>query len=84
MSKQFAATGNADAAFTAYSLVVGQPGHAIVIDPKLHRPIDQAVGVLSASQRQAGARQFVSFLMGKESRSMLSQFGYQIPNTRQN
>jgi molybdate transport system substrate-binding protein len=82
MSKQFAATGNADAAFTAYSLVVGQPGRVILIDPKLHRPIDQALGILSTSARQAGARQFVSFLMGPESRSILSQFGYQTPAVR--
>ena len=78
MSKQFAATGNADAAFTAYSLVAGQPGRAILIDPKLHRPIDQALGILSASSRQAGARQFAAFLAGDKSRSILSQFGYEI------
>ncbi len=79
MSKQFAATGNADAAFTAYSLVVGQPGRVILIDSKLHRPIDQALGILSASSRQVTAKQFVSFLMGREGRSVLEKFGYQIP-----
>jgi molybdate transport system substrate-binding protein len=82
MSKQFAATGNADAAFTAYSLVAGQPGRVILIDPRLHRPIDQALGVVSASRRQAGARRFVSFLMGREGSSLLSQFGYEIPAER--
>jgi molybdate transport system substrate-binding protein len=82
MSKQFAATGNADAAFTAYSLVAGQPGRVILIDPKLHRPIDQALGILSASPRQGAARQFVSFVMGGAGRSILGQFGYQILATR--
>ena len=53
MSKQFAATGNADAAFTAYSLVSTEKGLVIEVDEKLHAPIDQALGILSSSKRQA-------------------------------
>jgi molybdate transport system substrate-binding protein len=76
MAKQYAATGNADAAFTAYSLVQHESGRVIIVDEKLHQPIDQAVGVVSASSRKDDARRFVSFLTGKEGRSMLERFGY--------
>ena len=79
MSRQFAATGNADAAFTAYALVRNEPGKVIVIDEKLHRPIDQALGIVSASPRQADARRFVSFLTTGEGRAILERFGYQLP-----
>jgi molybdate transport system substrate-binding protein len=78
MAKQYAATGNADAAFTAYSLVQHESGSVIIVDEKLHQPIDQAVGVVSASARKADSRRFVSFLTGKEGRAILERFGYQV------
>ena len=78
MAKQYAATGNADAAFTAYSLVQKEPGHIIIVDEKLHQPIDQAVGIVSASSRKADAKRFVTFLTGKEGRAILERFGYQV------
>jgi molybdate transport system substrate-binding protein len=77
MAKQYAATGNADAAFTAYSLVQHERGRIIIVDEKLHQPIDQAVGIVSGSSRKADAKRFVSFLTGKEGRDILERFGYQ-------
>lgn len=77
MAKQFAATGNADAAFTAYSLVLKDPG-VILVDEKLHRPLDQAIGIVSASSRKADAQRFLSFVTAGEGRSTLARFGYQI------
>jgi molybdate transport system substrate-binding protein len=79
MSKQFAATGNADAAFTAYALVRKEQGRVMVIDEKLHRPIDQALGIVSASLRQADARRFVSYLTARGGRAILERYGYQLP-----
>jgi molybdate transport system substrate-binding protein len=76
MAKQYAASGNADAAFTAYSLVLNEKGSILLVDEKLHRPIDQTVGVVSASKRKAEAQRFVSFLTGTEGRSLLQRFGY--------
>jgi molybdate transport system substrate-binding protein len=80
MTKQFAATGNADAAFTAYSLVQNEPGRVIIVDEKLHQPIDQAAGIVSASARKGDAQRFVSFLTGEEGRAILKRFGYQVPS----
>jgi molybdate transport system substrate-binding protein len=79
MSKQYAATGNADAAFTAYSLVQHERGGIIIVDEKLHQPIDQAVGIVSGSSRKVDAKRFVAFLTGKEGRAILERFGYQVP-----
>jgi molybdate transport system substrate-binding protein len=78
MAKQYAATGNADVVFTAYSLVQNEPGRIIIVDEKLHKPIDQAVGIVSASARKGEARRFVSFLTGKEGLDILERFGYQV------
>ena len=78
-AKQYAATGNADAAFTAYSLVVRGDGKAIVIPDYLHAPIDQALGVLKSSEHQGEARRFVQFLLGPAGREILTRSGYEMP-----
>lgn len=76
IAKQFADTGNADAAFTALALVKGDSGHYFVVDEKLHKPIDEAVCIMKASSRQEDARAFTRFLAGEESRAILKRFGF--------
>lgn len=78
-AKQFAQSGNADAAFTAYSLVLQEKGTVYVVPADLHRSIDQALGVLTSSKRTAGARRFASFVCGAEGQSILQRFGYLHP-----
>jgi len=78
-AKQFAATGNADAAFLPRSLLREGEGRLIEIDERLHRPIDQAVGVVAASRNREAARRFVEFLLGEEGQSVLKGFGYSPP-----
>lgn len=78
-AKQFASSGNADAAFVPRSLVREGEGRAIEVDSKLHAPIDQAVGVVRASKKQDAARRFVEFLMSEEGQSVLKSFGYDTP-----
>jgi molybdate transport system substrate-binding protein len=79
MAKQYAQTGNADASFTAYSLVFREPGKVILVDDQLYRPIDQAAAVLQNSQKQASARQFLKFLLGPKGREILQSYGYVFP-----
>lgn len=79
MTRQFAAAGNADAAFTAYSLVPGAPGVVVKIDPKLHRPIDQALGVVAASKRGTQGRAFAQFLLSEAGKAILRRSGYLTP-----
>jgi molybdate transport system substrate-binding protein len=79
-AKQFAASGNADAAFIPRSLVREGEGTAIEMDARLHAPIDQVVGVVRASKRQEAARRFVEFLLSEEGQSVLKAFGYDPPS----
>lgn len=75
-AKQFAATGNADAAFVAYSLVFREPGSVLLVDLKLYPPLLQALGVVAGSPHEAEARQFTAFLLGPRGQAILRQNGY--------
>ena len=82
MAKQYAESGNADASFTAYSLILREQGKVILVDEHLYRPIDQAAAVLKNSQKQESARRFVKFLLGIKGREILARNGYVFPPER--
>lgn len=75
-AKQFAASGNADAAFVPRALVKTGEGRAIETEENLHQPIDQAIGIVKASSKQEAARRFVDFVLSNEGRSILARYGY--------
>jgi molybdate transport system substrate-binding protein len=79
MARQYGNSGNADAVFTAYSLVLHDPGKIIQVDEKLHKPIAQELGILASSQHQAEARKFTAFLLSGGGRDTLRDFGYGFP-----
>lgn len=79
MARQFAASGSANAAFTAYSLVLHDKGTVLKIDSHLYKPIEQAMGIVSASSHLKEAQQFRSFLLGPEGRTILANSGYLLP-----
>lgn len=79
MARQFAASGSAEAAFTAYSLVLHEKGTVLKIDSRLHKPIEQAMGIVAASAHLEEAKQFRSFLLGAEGRIILANSGYLLP-----
>ena len=79
MAKQFAASGSANAAFTAYSLVLHEKGTILKIDSRLYKPIEQAMGIVAASGHLSEAKQFRSFLLGSEGRTILANNGYVLP-----
>jgi molybdate transport system substrate-binding protein len=78
-AKQMAESGNADAAFTAYSLVLHDRGTVLKIDPDLYHPIEQATAIVASSPRIENAKQFRSFLLGSDSRTILAKSGYLLP-----
>jgi molybdate transport system substrate-binding protein len=82
MAKQYGVSGNADAVFTAYSLVLKEAGKVIKVDEKLHNPIDQALGIVAASKHRAAAQQFVDFLLRGPGRAILGDSGYRVPVTK--
>ena len=63
MAKQYGQSKNADAVFTAYSLVLHEAGRIIGVDEALYKPIDQELGIVAKSNRQDAARKFVAFLL---------------------
>ena len=78
ISRQYATTGNADAAFTAYSLVLHDKP-VVLIDPKLYSPIDQGIGVLKSSPHAEAARRFVEYVIGPAGQRLLQENGYKKP-----
>jgi len=78
MARQYGQSKNADAVFTAYSLVLHESGKVIPVDENLHQPIDQALGIMVKSQHQAAARKFADYLLKGDGRAMLESFGYRV------
>jgi len=78
MAKQYGSSGNADAVFTAYSLVLKERGKVIPVDGKLHSPIEQELGIISASKNQGAARAFTAWLLTGHGRDGLRTFGYKV------
>lgn len=76
MAKQYGTSGNADAVFTAYSLVLHENGKMITIDERLHQPLVQDLAIIGRSPHQTEARQFVAFLLGASGRDLLQSYGY--------
>jgi molybdate transport system substrate-binding protein len=79
MAKQYGQSKNADAVFTAYSLVLHESGKIIGVDEALHKPIDQELGIIAKSNRQDAARKFVAFLLQGAGKIILTGYGYQPP-----
>ena len=76
-AKQFAVTGNAEAALLPRSLVKAGEGAAVEIDGKLHRPIEQSLAIVKASKKQEAARQFADFILSEEGQALLESYGYE-------
>lgn len=80
MARQYGDSGNADAVFTAYSLVLHDQGRIIQVGEKLHKPIEQALGIVKSSEHQAAASKFAEFLLKGSGRDILRDYGYGIPS----
>ena len=80
MAKQFAQSGNADAALTAGSLDaadgLGKTPVVLPIASHLHQPLHQALGIVKASPRRASAEAFAAFLLSGEMQAWLAARGY--------
>ncbi len=79
MARQYGDSGNADAVFTAYSLVLKEAGKTLQVEEKLHQPIEQELGIVAASKHPAAAREFEDFLLKGAGRDLLRQYGYRFP-----
>ena len=73
---QFAESANADASFTALSLVNDRLEKPIVVPEDLHQPIEQALGIVKATARGEAAAEFRQFILGPEAQAIFTRFGY--------
>lgn len=76
---QFAATGNAQAGFVAYSQVKawkGDAGSVWVIPAEYYTPIDQAAVLLKKGESNPAAQDFLDFLRSDVAREVIERFGY--------
>jgi len=78
MAKQYGTSNNADAVFTAYSLVLKEAGKVIQVDETLHEPIVQKLGVIARSQNRDAAQAFTNFILKGAGREVLAQYGYKL------
>lgn len=78
-TQQYADTGSVDVAITALSLASGSKGKWSLIPSNLHKPIEQALGIVKASANERAARGFAAFVMSAESQAILKQYGYESP-----
>jgi molybdate transport system substrate-binding protein len=77
--KQFVASGNAEAGFLPRALVESGEGRYLEVNEELHKPIDQALGVIKASEKQDAARRFADFILSPDGQHILKEFGYRPP-----
>lgn len=76
-SLQYADTGSVDVAVTALSLAIGSKGKWTLIPSNLHKPIEQALGVVKGSPNERAARAFAAFVMSAEAQAVLKRYGYE-------
>lgn len=78
-TKQFAETGNADAAIIALSLSAGSAGRWVLIPQELHSPLDQALGVVAGAKNERAARAFIAFIGSPAGRATMVKYGLSLP-----
>ena len=77
---QFAQTGNTEASIAALSLAtVTEDGSYMLIDDKLHKPIDQALVVCKHGVNIGVAKDFAAFVNSDEGRAIMKRFGFLLP-----
>jgi molybdate transport system substrate-binding protein len=74
---QYAESGNADAAITAWPLVFDRGG--LLLPDSDYAPIRQAAGVVAGRPGAARARRFLDFLVSPEGRRILEEHGFRVP-----
>jgi molybdate transport system substrate-binding protein len=73
---QFAETGDVDVAIVPLALSINSDGGWRLVPEDLHTPIDQALGVVADSPRQAQARDFAAFILGPQGCEVLREYGF--------
>jgi molybdate transport system substrate-binding protein len=76
---QYVETGNAEAGIAGHASARAAKVRVVAVDPKLHDPIVQTLGVVARSKRAADAEAFARFVLGDEGQKALAEFGFKPP-----
>jgi molybdate transport system substrate-binding protein len=76
---QYAQTGNVDVAIVALSLSLQSDGRWVLVPQELHRPLDQALGVIKGSMHEQTAREFAAFINSPQGREIMRKYGLTLP-----
>ncbi|MGH7326194.1 MAG: molybdate ABC transporter substrate-binding protein [Candidatus Rokuibacteriota bacterium] len=76
---QLLQTGAVEAGIIALSIARVPEIEWVPIDPALHRPLNQAVGVVRSSPRPELGLAFVQFVNGPEGRPIMKRYGFLLP-----
>jgi molybdate transport system substrate-binding protein len=76
---QFLETGGVDAAIIALSVANVPEIDFVLIDAALHKPLNQAVGVVKRSPYPERSLAFIQYVNGPEGRSIMKKYGFLLP-----
>ncbi len=78
---QFAQTGNAEVAFLALSLTLtpDMKGSVYLIDPKMYKPVEQAMILVKGWKVNPEAAKFMKFVLSPQSKLIFEKYGYIVP-----
>ena len=78
---QFAQTGNAEVAFLAMSLTLTpeMKGSVYLIDPKMYKPVEQAMVLVKSWKVNQEAAKFMKFVLSETCKPIFEKNGYIVP-----
>jgi molybdate transport system substrate-binding protein len=79
---RYAETGDVEVAIIARSLCQPGVGRWVLLPEELHRPLTQALGIVSSSQQREAATRFSNFLLGATGQKIMRRYGFVAPRER--
>lgn len=76
---QYAESGNVDAAVVALSLSTQSKGRWVLIPAEMHKPLNQALGIIKGTKHEQEARRFAAFVNSAQGRALMRKYGFVLP-----
>ena len=76
---QYAESGNVDAAIVALSLSTLSNGRWVLVPAEMHKPLNQALGVIRGAKHEQEARRFAAFVNSPQGRESMRKYGFVLP-----
>ena len=79
---RYAEMGDVEVAIVARSLCRPGVGRWTVLPAELHRPLNQALGIVRASRQREAATRFADFVLGQTGQQIMRRYGFVAPEER--